>query len=191
MEFNGDIAVQVLALMTLVVPLLVQYFAKRSNLQRGRHVVELLKTRDELDEVIDQYQQKGSTDLTGRLTELRTRVDEDIESSIRTPRVNVYQLIILGESYFGFQLLLLVLENFSEQKEGIMETDIAWMFFWAIIVCMSAGLTFALAKNVKRRIHNYLVYNVGMIVIFNLIVLGSSGGALGMMRLLDRFTKQF
>ena len=56
---------------------------------------------------------------------------------------------------------------------------------------MSAGLTFALAKNVKRRIHNYLVYNVGMIGIFNLIVLGSSGGALGMMRLLDRFTKQF
>ena len=177
---NLEVLVQVLALASIVTPFLVQKYSKGSRLKNGQHFLTLLRHKAELSEMI-QSQEVANEDehILCRLKWMHEEVVREIDIECNDPQrvFHPYLFIIAIEIIIGYNFLFLRLMNRIAKRamEGAMTWTSVKLLLWGLIFSISSLLTLWISKFIRVRVKGYIVYNVFVVIVFNMIVLAFVG----------------
>ena len=168
---NGylELFVQVMALGAIILPHLIQRYSKKQKLVRSLYFMDLLSTKNKLEECIDREQ---DTVLRNHLLLLKSNIEKDLQLETISRRYNFFPFLMAIEIYIGYNTLFLRLMRYvaTHAVEGIMEKTSMQLFLWGTIFSTTALLSLGIGKKIQSKIPNYWLYNILIFIIFNILL---------------------
>ena len=173
---NLELLVQFLALASIVAPLLIQKYSKGNRLKSNQHFLTLLKHKAELSEMIQaQETHNEEAHILYKLKWMHNEVVKEINAECNDPQrtFHPYFFIIAVEIIIGYNFLFLRLMNRIAKRamEGAMTWTSVKLLLWGLIFSISTLLTLWISKFIRVRLKSYVVYNVSVVIVFNILVL--------------------
>ncbi len=171
-------------LLGLLIPLIIRFIEKQNKLQRSRRLIDLLKTRDELKQLLaDKVQDKTASQIVvKRVNDLIAEIEKEIFAPPRETKIKYYVVLISVEIvtvisgiYFGILVFMnRIIKGRSHENnlpflEGVFENPVARVMMLVIFVTLSVFLTLRLAHQLEDRAHNKHRFNMMMLLVFNVL----------------------
>ena len=167
---TGELLLTFFTLIAAGVPFLISWLEKRDKLKRTVYLIELIKTKEELIKIIDN--QKASQNSAILQQKLENNLEE-IEKEIYKSKKKF--------SLFGFLTIISIeipiIFYFSASHffnkgigEGIFNKEIYQNILFLILLALSFIITLRIANVIRKKIKNKILYNVFVILVFNLIL---------------------
>ncbi|MBC7921246.1 MAG: hypothetical protein H7Z75_09170 [Ferruginibacter sp.] len=169
-------------LLGLLIPLIIRFVEKQNKLQRSRRLIDLLRTRDELKQLLEEKIQEktASPVVVKRVNDLIAEIERDIFAPPRETKIKYYVVLISVEivtviSGVYFEILVFMnrvikgkpRENNLPFLEGIFANPVARVLMLMIFVTLSLYLTTRVARQLEDRARNKYRFNLMMLLVFN------------------------
>ena len=169
-------------LLGLLIPLIIRFAEKQNKLQRSRRLIDLLRTRDELKQLLGEKMQEktASPVVVKRVNDLIAEIEREIFAPPRETRIKYYVVLISVEivtviSGIYFEILVFMnriikgkpRENNLPFLEGIFSNSVARVLMLMIFVTLSLYLTTRVARQLEERARNKYRFNLMMLLVFN------------------------
>ena len=172
-----NLVVAVLTGFAVVVPFIIPWIERRDKLKKTIYLIELLKTKEELKTIIEiQKQKENSPILIEKLSKNLKEIDEDIYAARRKYIVSGFIIIISIEIFFLFNMLTSIILGTAYKTgllflEGILFYPLTRVILLLAIITTSFIITLRFKKYIKDRVKQIILYNITMVVVFNVILI--------------------
>jgi hypothetical protein len=171
-------------LLGLLIPLVIRFVEKQNKLQRSRRLIDLLKTRDELKQLLaEKIQDKTASQVVvKRVNDLITEIEKEIFAPPRETKIKYYVVLIsieivtvISGIYFGILVFMnRIIKGRSRENnlpflEGIFSDPVARVLMLMIFVTLSFFLTMRVAHHLENRARNKYRFNMMMLLVFNVL----------------------
>lgn len=192
----------------LFIPFIVRFIERQNKLQRSRYLIDLIKTREELKELLGEKTEGDATSLvvTRRLEELIEEIEAEIFAPPKEYRIKGYIILITIEIvtmisgvYFGILVFMNRIirgksyENNLPFLEGIFSNPVSRVMMLMLFVTTSIFLSLQVAKKwesaVSRR--NRYKFNLFILLVFNIFFCAITLVSSFFLYLLDFFNPWF
>jgi hypothetical protein len=130
--------------------------------------------------------QSASSPLLSRLKQLKGDIEKDISLESINSRIQVYPMLMAVEIYLGYNVFFTIIQTWAKSvNEGIMLWTSVQMVIWGGIFSLSALSSFWVSKYIQPRLKNYWLYNLGVLLIFNIILVVFGGIAVIILHVID------
>ena len=171
---TGELLLTFFTLIAAGVPFLISWLEKRDKLKRTVYLIELIKTKDELIKIIDnQKASQNSAILQQKLENNLEEIEKEIYKSKKKFSLFGFLTIISIEIPIIFYFYA---SKFFKKGigEGIFNKEIYQNILFLILLSLSFIITIRLANLIRKKIKNKILYNIFVILVFNLILTLSS-----------------
>ena len=170
-----ELLVQLLALASILTPLVIQKYSKKNRLKHDQHFLDLLRHQAELSQMIQRHETSNAEKkVLQKLREMRQTTMKEIHAECDHPqRIFHPYLILIGlEIIIGYNLLFVrLMKKIAERAiEGVMTWPSVQLLLWGLIFSTSILLTLQASKHIGARIKNPLLLNLSVLVAFNVLV---------------------
>ena len=177
---NLDFFIVFLTGLAVIVPVVIPWLEKRDKLKKTVYLIELIKTKDELTNLIEQVSQGDhSPILVEKLKKNLEEIENNINSTKNRFQIGGFVIFISIEIFFLFNYLsYIIVENSYKTGlhflEGIFQSPAVRILILLLIIIMAFISSMYVSKSLqlKERIRNIYLNNVIMIAIFNILLLG-------------------
>ena len=177
---NLDFFIVFLTGLAVIVPIVIPWLEKRDKLKKTVYLIELIKTKDELTNLIEQVSQGDhSPILVEKLKKNLEEIENNINSTKNRFQIGGFVIFISIEIFFLFNYLsYIIVENSYKTGlhflEGIFQSPAVRILILLLIIIMAFISSMYVSKSLqlKERIRNIYLNNVIMIAIFNILLLG-------------------
>lgn len=187
-----EYVIAILSFIAALIPLFISWYDKRDKLKKTVYLIELIKTKDQLEGLIEELKtQSNTTILIQKLKMNLEEIEGEIYASQKRNITNAFAFFISIEIFlifFIFSELVIEKLNFLE---GIFESSISQILLFFLIVMISYILTFQIFKKKWMKIENQLKKNTLSIFVFNLILITLSLVVYKTLDSLDIYTNLF
>ena len=172
-----ELLIVILTGLAVIVPFIIPLIEKKDKLKKTVYLIELIKTRDELCAIIEKStKDKKSPILVDKLNKNLQEIENDINSSTKRFKIDIFHIIISLEIFSLFSIL----RNDDIQKqiseinflEGIFASTVVRVVLLLIIIISGYLIAMYTTKkiNLKEKITKLLYYNIVMIGVFNIVI---------------------
>ena len=197
MDVKLDFFVAVLTGLAVIVPFIIPWLEKRDKLKKTVYIIELIKTKDELEKIINTIKEGNKSPiLLEKLTENLKEIENDINSSNKRFRINVFLVFISVEIFFIFNYLSNIIIQKSWESglhflQGILKYPAMRILLILAIIVFAYVLATYVSKRfeIKNKFKNVTMYYVSMVVLFNIILLLTGVFSFYFLKHTDPFTK--
>jgi hypothetical protein len=177
-------------LLALIVTYLARFIEKQNKLQKSKHLIDLLKTRDELKNLYLEKEKEGTTPhVLARIKELMIEIEKEIYAKPKELKFNLKPYFILitieiitviGGVYSGILVFMNTIitgkswQNNLPFLEGIFESETMRVILIFVFVAVSFGLTIFYAEKKEEKYENKVGFNLYMLLVFNILFLALS-----------------
>ena len=186
-----ELLAPILTVLVGAFPFIIRRFEKRDKLKTTIYLMQLIKTKDELEDLIAKHQVMGnSTILVEKLKKNLSEIESEINKSKRRFTFFSFYTVIFFEIIILFYLLPDYLIG-NGQREGIFAWWLglyALLFFVLSIVLI---LSIIYSKIIREYIKNKIVYNLSVVFVFNLFLVPMLYFVRQVLEMLDRSTTLF
>jgi len=172
-----DLIVAILTGLAVIVPFVIPLIERKDKLKRTVYLIELLKTKEELIQLIKQQKRNDNSPiLIDKLESNLEDIENDIYSARRKFRFEGIIIIAISiEIFFIFNLLSGVIIEKSYETglyflEGILRYPVSRIFLLLILIIFSFIATMKLSKKIKVIITNTFWVNLIVFGIFNILM---------------------
>ncbi|MES2733025.1 MAG: hypothetical protein V4714_14850 [Bacteroidota bacterium] len=173
-------------LLGLLIPIIIRMLEKQNKLQRSRRLIDLLKTREELKQLLaEKIQDKTASQVVlKRVNDLVAEIEGEIFAPPRETKVKFYVILIsieivtiISGIYFGILVFMNRLirgksyENNLPFLEGIFSNPVARVMMLMIFVTLSVFFTLMIARRLEDEARNKYRFNLMMLLVFNALFL--------------------
>ena len=176
---NLDFIVAILTGLAVIVPFIIPWLEKRDKLKKTVYLIELIKTKEELEKIVSKVQETNSSPIL--LSKLKTNlqeIEDDINFSKRKYNVNGFYLVISVEIFFLFSFLSSIIIQKSWESglhflEGVFSYPATRIAMILLVILISFIVSEKISKyfNIKTKTKNVLVNDLIMVVLFNISIL--------------------
>ncbi len=169
-----DIVVALLTLMAVFIPLIISRIEKRDKLRKTIYLIELIKTKDELINLINKYDEnKSSPILFNKLNNNLEEINQEIYKSKKRFRIIGFFTFISLEILILFYVMSRFIIGKSKLPflEGILKSELSNVILLFSIFAFSFFVTFKFITFFKSKIKNSIIFNFTIIILYNLILI--------------------
>ena len=173
-----ELFVVVLTGLAVIVPFIIPLIEKKDKLKKTVYLIELIKTRDELSAIIHKStRDKNSPILVDKLKRNLEEIENDINSTTKRFKINVFLLFISLEIFSLFSILRNIKIQNSISKipflEGIFGSTAVQVVLLLIIIISAYLVTIYMSKKIltKKRMKKRVYYNIAKIGMFNILII--------------------
>jgi ABC-type multidrug transport system fused ATPase/permease subunit len=171
-------------LLGLLIPLVIRFVEKQNKLQRSRRLIDLLKTRDELKQLLaEKIENQSATQVVvRRVNDLIAEIEKEIFAPPRETKIKYYIVLIsievvtfISAIYFGILVFMNKVINGKSYEsnlpflEGIFANPVARVMMLMLFVTLSIFLTMRVASHLEPRARNKYRFNFMMLLVFNVL----------------------
>jgi len=171
-------------LLGLLIPLIIRFVEKQNKLQRSRRLIDLLKTRDELKQLLaEKIENQSATQVVvRRVNDLIAEIEKEIFAPPRETKIKYYIVLIsievvtfISAIYFGILVFMNKVINGKSYEsnlpflEGIFANPVARVMMLMLFVTLSIFLTMRVASQLEPRARNKYRFNLMMLLVFNVL----------------------
>ena len=168
-----DIVVALLTLIAVFIPLIISRIEKRDKLKKTIYLIELIKTKDELINLINRYDEnKSSPILFNKLNNNLEEINQEIYKSKKRFRINGFFTFISLEILILFYIMSRFIIGKSKLGflEGFLKSELSNVLLLFLIFAFSFFVTFKFINTLKNKIKNPIIFNFTIIIFYNLIL---------------------
>ena len=169
-----DIVVALLTLIAVFIPLIISRIEKRDKLRKTIYLIELIKTKDELINLINKYDEnKSSPILFNKLNNNLEEINQEIYKSKKRFRIIGFFTFISLEILILFYVMSRFIIGKSKLPflEGILKSELSNVILLFSIFAFSFFVTFKFITFFKSKIKNSIIFNFTIIILYNLILI--------------------
>ncbi len=169
-----DIVVALLTLMAVFIPLIISRIEKRDKLRKTIYLIELIKTKDELINLINKYDEnKSSPILFNKLNNNLEEINQEIYKSKKRFRIIGFFTFISLEILILFYVMSRFIIGKSKLPflEGVLKSELSNVILLFSIFAFSFFVTFKFITFFKSKIKNSIIFNFTIIILYNLILI--------------------
>ena len=171
-------------LLGLLIPLIIRFVEKQNKLQRSRRLIDLLKTRDELKQLLAEKinDQPATQVVVKRVNDLIGEIEREIFAPPRETTIKYYIVLIsievvtfISAIYFGILVFMNKVINGKSYEnnlpflEGVFANPVARVMMLMLLVTLSIFLTMRIAQKLESRARNKYRFNLMMLLVFNVL----------------------
>jgi hypothetical protein len=171
-------------LLGLLIPLIIRFVEKQNKLQRSRRLIDLLKTRDELKQLLaEKIENQSATQVVvRRVNDLIAEIEKEIFAPPRETKIKYYIVLIsievvtfISAIYFGILVFMNKVINGKSYEsnlpflEGVFANPVARVMMLMLFVTLSIFLTMRVASQLEPRARNKYRFNLMMLLVFNVL----------------------
>lgn len=171
-------------LLGLLIPLIIRIIEKQNKLQRSRRLIDLLKTRDELKQLLTEKMQENTATqvVVKRVNDLIAEIEKEIFAPPHETKIKYYIVLIsieivtvISGIYFGILVFMNRIikgrsyENSLPFLEGIFANPVARVMMLMVFVTLSIFLTLRIAQQLESHARNKYRFNLMMWLVFNVL----------------------
>ena len=171
-------------LLGLLIPLIIRIVEKQNKLQRSRRLIDLLKTRDELKQLLAEKidDQTATQVVVKRVNDLIGEIEREIFAPPRETTIKYYIVLIsievvtfISAIYFGILVFMNKVingrsyENSLPFLEGVFANPVARVMMLMLFVTLSIFLTMRIAQQLENQARNKYRFNLMMLLVFNVL----------------------
>jgi succinate dehydrogenase hydrophobic anchor subunit len=171
-------------LLGLLIPLVIRFVEKQNKLQRSRRLIDLLKTRDELKQLLAEKidDQTATQVVVKRVNDLIAEIEREIFAPPRETTIKYYIVLIsievvtfISAIYFGILVFMNKVingksyENSLPFLEGVFANPVARVMMLMLFVTLSIFLTMRVAQQLESQARNKYRFNLMMLLVFNVL----------------------
>jgi|TARA_B110000977_G_C10803427_1_gene387257 hypothetical protein len=168
-----DIVVALLTLIAVFIPLIISRIEKRDKLKKTIYLIELIKTKDELINLINRYDEnKSSPILFNKLNNNLEEINQEIYKSKKRFRIIGFFTFISLEILILFYIMSRFIIGKSKLGflEGFLKSELSNVLLLFLIFAFSFFVTFKFINTLKNKIKNPIIFNFTIIIFYNLIL---------------------
>ena len=168
-----DIVVALLTLIAVFIPLIISRIEKRDKLRKTIYLMELIKTKDELINLINRYDEnKSSPILFNKLNNNLEEINQEIYKSKKRFRIIGFFTFISLEILILFYVMSRFIIGKSKLPflEGVLKSELSNVILLFSIFAFSFFVTFKFITFFKSKIKNLIIFNFTIIILYNLIL---------------------
>ena len=168
-----DILVALLTLIAVFIPLIISRIEKRDKLKKTIYLIELIKTKDELINLINRYDEnKSSPILFNKLNNNLEEINQEIYKSKKRFRIIGFFTFISLEILILFYIMSRFIIGKSKLGflEGFLKSELSNVLLLFLIFAFSFFVTFKFINTLKNKIKNPIIFNFTIIIFYNLIL---------------------
>jgi hypothetical protein len=168
-----DIVVALLTLIAVFIPLIISRIEKRDKLKKTIYLIELIKTKDELINLINRYDEnKSSPILFNKLNNNLEEINQEIYKSKKRFRIIGFFTFISLEILILFYIMSRFIIGKSKLGflEGFLKSELSNVLLLFLIFAFSFFVTFKFINTLKSKIKNPIIFNFTIIIFYNLIL---------------------
>ena len=168
-----DIVVALLTLIAVFIPLIISRIDKRDKLKKTIYLIELIKTKDELINLINRYDEnKSSPILFNKLNNNLEEINQEIYKSKKRFRIIGFFTFISLEILILFYIMSRFIIGKSKLGflEGFLKSELSNVLLLFLIFAFSFFVTFKFINTLKNKIKNPIIFNFTIIIFYNLIL---------------------
>lgn len=155
------------------IPLIISRIEKRDKLKKTIYLIELIKTKDELINLINRYDEnKSSPILFNKLNNNLEEINQEIYKSKKRFRINGFFTFISLEILILFYIMSRFIIGKSKLGflEGFLKSELSNVLLLFLIFAFSFFVTFKFINTLKNKIKNPIIFNFTIIIFYNLIL---------------------
>jgi hypothetical protein len=171
-------------LLGLLIPLIIRFVEKQNKLQRSRRLIDLLKTRDELKQLLAEKinDQTATQVVVKRVNDLIGEIEREIFAPPRETTIKYYIVLIsievvtfISAIYFGILVFMNKVINGKSYEnrlpflEGVFANPLARVMMLMLFVTLSIFLTMRIAQTLESQARNKYRFNLMMLLVFNVL----------------------
>lgn len=171
-------------LLGLLIPLIIRLVEKQNKLQRSRRLIDLLKTRDELKQLLaEKIQDQTATQVVvKRVNDLIGEIEREIFAPPRETTIKYYIVLIsievvtfISAIYFGILVFMNKVINGKSYEnnlpflEGVFANPVARVMMLMLFVTLSIFLTMRIAQKLESRARDKYRFNFMLLLVFNIL----------------------
>jgi len=170
-----DVIVALLTIIAVFVPFIMSRLEKRDKLKKTIYLIELIKTKDELISLIKRHEEnKGSPILLNKLNNNLNEIDQEIFTSKKRFILSGFLTFISLEILVLFYIMSNIILGSAKESglfffEGILGSELSRIILLFSLFSLSFFITFKLAPLIKRKIKNSTIFNLTVVIIYNLV----------------------
>lgn len=168
-----DIVVAVLTLVAVFIPLIISRIEKRDKLKKTIYLIELIKTKDELINLINRYDENNSSPiLFNKLNNNLEEINQEIYKSKKRFRIIGFFTFISLEILILFYVMsrFIIGKSRLQFLEGVLKSELSNVILLFLIFAFSFFVTFKFITFFKSKIKNSIIFNFTIIILYNLIL---------------------
>jgi hypothetical protein len=157
---------------------------KQNKLQRSRRLIDLLKTRDELKQLLAEKinDQTATQVVVKRVNDLIGEIEREIFAPPRETTIKYYIVLIsievvtfISAIYFGILVFMNKVINGKSYEnrlpflEGVFANPLARVMMLMLFVTLSIFLTMRIAQTLESQARNKYRFNLMMLLVFNVL----------------------
>lgn len=187
-----EYVIAILSFIAALIPLFISWYDKRDKLKKTIYLIELIKTKDQLKELIENLTTQSNTTILIQKLEMNLKeIEDEIYTSQKRKITNAFVIFISIEIFLIFLIFSELVIPKLNFLEGIFESSISQMLLFFFIVMISYIATFEIYKKKWMKIKNQYQKNVVPIFVFNLILIALSLVIYKTLDSLDIYTNLF
>ena len=187
-----EYTIAILSLLAALIPIFVSWYDKRDKLKKTVYLIELIKTKDQLKDLIEELKtQSNTTILIEKLQKNLEEIESEIYASQKKKITNAFLIFISVEIFLIFSFFSEFVILKLHFLEGIFESSISQMLLFLLIVMISYIATFELSKKKWLKFKNQYKKSAASIILFNLILMVLSFVVYKTLDSLDIYTNLF
>lgn len=167
----------VFAAIAVLLPLLIKRIEKRDLLVRTRYLIELLKAREELHQVLDDETKNGKESfMANEAKKVLEKIERQISAREREGNYSLFIVIAFAEAFLfigtNFDRLIQIVIGPSYESgfyflEGIFKSPEARITLLVLCVSLSVVFTLSTSPVIRKRVESYYWFNLLLLGIFN------------------------
>ena len=187
-----EYTIAILSLLAALIPIFVSWYDKRDKLKKTVYLIELIKTKDQLKELIEDLKtQSNTTIIIEKLHKNLEEIEGEIYASQKRKITNAFLIFISIEIFLIFSIYSESVISKLHFLEGIFESSTSQMLLFFLIVMVSYIATFQISKKKWFKFKNQYKKNAISIIVFNLILMLLSFMTYKVLDSLDIYTNLF
>lgn len=171
-------------LLGLLIPLIIRFVEKQNKLQRSRRLIDLLKTRDELKQLLAEkiHDQTATQVVVKRVNDLIGEIEREIFAPPRETTIRYYIVLIsievvtfISAIYFGILVFMNKVINGKSYEsrlpflEGVFANPVARVMMLMLFVTLSIFLAMRIAQTLESQARNKYRFNLMLLLVFNVL----------------------